>query len=323
MFNSDRRVPAAWGIVVCAFVVVAAILDYGCTHVLILGAPSTETGKLARLAAADRSTEIPIFGSSAAKVDFDPELLGLDCYNYGMSAASFDVVDVLLGIELSKPSSAPIIMEISNLGYKSFGDVCNFIPYARHPEVRHLLARYASMQWRFWIPGIRYFGYYDTYLKNYLAEHTTSIRKMDRGYTHRVLDAIPWIRSEFDVAVKKRLQEGVWFGLDPAQEQRLLYRLDGTPHRTFFLVCVPLHRSCFVHPRGLQERRRFIEKVATKKNVVVLDWSRVELPDEYYLDTVHLNERGAAEFSRRLGTEIRRIVAERGVKNDPNAVQPL
>jgi hypothetical protein len=49
----------------------------------------------------------------------------------------------------------------------------------------------------------------------------------------------------------------------------------------------------------------------------------VELPDEYYLDTVHLNERGAAEFSRRLGTEIRRIVAERGVKNDPNAVQPL
>jgi hypothetical protein len=40
-------------------------------------------------------------------------------------------------------------------------------------------------------------------------------------------------------------------------------------------------------------------------NVVVLDWSRMELPDECFLDTVHLNEQGALEFSRRFADELR------------------
>jgi hypothetical protein len=53
------------------------------------------------------------------------------------------------------------------------------------------------------------------------------------------------------------------------------------------------------------------ERLRALPNVVLIDWARLDYPDEFFFDTVHLQHDGAVDFSRRLGRQIRKTLSER------------
>jgi hypothetical protein len=307
MCNSRNRVAVTWGGALVMFASVGVACDIFWTRCVISGSDSFEAAKVSRLIAL-RSPEIPIFGASKARADYVPGLIHPAAFNYGMDAASYEVIDLLLHIELAKNKAGPLIIDMNHQAFRGIGDVSKLIPFTQLPEVKDLLKRDGSMQWRFNIPGIRYFGFYDWYLKDFLAERYTVTRRVDRGYT-TTYNRLPWDRSTFDAAIKKRLETGYGFKDDPSQDERLFRHIRHAPRRKFVLVYAPVHASCFVNFTGAGEFAQFLVRLRGLDNVVVLDWSRLHFPDEYFADTVHLNERGAIEFSRRLGAELRPVLS--------------
>ncbi len=160
------------------------------------------------------------------------------------------------------------------------------------------------MKWRYWVPGLRYFGYYDWYLKDFLLEHITLTKKVVRAYSVE-LKTEP--SSGLARAIKFRLLEGFGFSSMPDQDLLLFHAIESAPQRTFVIVFSPVHSSCFTdfkNPEGFEQYRR---KLRSFTNVVLLDWSRMNLPDDCFSDTVHLNSKGAAEFSRRLADKLKTI----------------
>jgi len=307
MFSGSKRLAISWAAAFAMFALVAVACDVFCTCFVIFGNNSFDAAKISRLIHV-RSPEVPIFGSSQARDDYVPELIHPEAFNYGMVGASFEVIDLFLHIELAKNNTRPIIIAMTHSANRGIGDVSNFIPFAERPDVRGLLLRNGSMQWRFNIPGLRYFGYYGWYLKDFVAERQAVAREADRGYTTAFGRVLPWDRSDFERSVKRRLKSGYGFKSDPDQDARLFRDIRQYPARKFVLVYSPLHSACFANFTGAPEFGEFLAKLRSMNNVVVLDWSQLGFPDQYFADTLHLNETGAAEFSRRLGAELRPIL---------------
>ena len=79
------------------------------------------------------TNEICIFGSSKAKKNYSIKELGENYYNYGMKSANFDVVNLLLSIELEKNKNTPIIIDVNHeffeIDSKKHIDIITYIPF--------------------------------------------------------------------------------------------------------------------------------------------------------------------------------------------------
>ncbi len=242
--------------------------------------------------------------------DYIPEEIGLNTYNYGIHAASLDVVETLLQIELAKPKKSPIIIDLSVAGWRNLGDVSNYLPFTSDPRIRDLLRSYGAMEWRYYLPGIRYFGYYEWYLKLFINSRRSATKKVVRGFTHE-LDRAPVDPTEFADDVRRRLQDSYGYHPDEGQDQRLIESIAAHPERLFFLVYSPLHSSCYAHFENADKFEAFKARLKAIPNVVVIDWGRLDYPDDFFQDTTHLAEKGAVDFSRKLGAQIRETVRQR------------
>jgi hypothetical protein len=214
---------------------------------------------------------------------------------------------VVQSLERALVRLVAILLDLTHDALLKTGDPSKFAPFVWQPEMRQMMNRVGLMRWRYWVPGLRYFGYYDWYLKDFLAEEMFARRKTVRGYT---IDFGRRLTNGLDAAtIRRRLDAGYGFSSNPDQTRLLFDSIRNTPNRTFIVVFSPLHSSCFANFRDAEGFARYLGQLRSFTNVVVLDWGRMELADDCFADTLHLNEQGAVEFSRRLADQLRIIRA--------------
>ncbi|MGA2776340.1 MAG: hypothetical protein ABSF94_02210 [Steroidobacteraceae bacterium] len=290
-----------WALMIVAFLCSSVAADFSFTRWAIYQNASGDAGRLYHLMH-ENADEVPVFGASKAYYDYVPAELGLNVYNYGLDGSGLDVVDAYLEIELAKQKTTPIIIDLEPEAVHDIGDVSAFIPFAFDPRIRRLLDRSNSMIWRFYVPGVRYFGYYDYYLKEFINDRVQLMRKVDRGFSYEKYWAFD--RARLDDAVRKRLQGPNGYFPDEKQNARLIERVKQHPERIFFLVYSPVHASCFANFQNLGRFDAFKAQLSALPNAVVIDDQRLAFRDQWFKDTHHLLHDGAVEFSRKLSAQI-------------------
>jgi hypothetical protein len=297
-----------WILALVLFGVICLATDLVVTHGFVLRSPISDSQRIQHLYA-EQGDEIPIFGPSRAHGHYIPSELGLNAFNYGMNGASYEVADVFLQIELAKPKTSPIIIEFPHRDSGLLSDPAKFIPFVSDPRMRQLLNRFQSMDWKYYLPGLRYFGNYDGFLRDSLWLRAGRT-KISKGYSELV-PAQAFDRVRLDEAIKARLAYTNGYYPDEDQNRRMVAQITAHPQRLFFLVVSPYHRSYYVNFQNADKLAAFEKQLSALPNVVVIDWGQLDYPDEYFLDTLHLRREPAAEFSRKLGNKIREVLRER------------
>lgn len=300
-----------WIMAFVAFAGLCVLADLAFTHAVVFRTPLSDCTRIQHLYL-DNSDDIPIFGTSKAHGNYCPADMGINAFNYGMDAASYEVTDVLLQIELAKPRTTPIIIELQHSDTGMLGYQGKYIPFVSDPRFRQLLAHFHAMEWRYYIPGIRYFGHYEYFMQQYLNERM-HVQKVSRGFSELV-HTPPFEQAKLDEFVRGRLEARTGYFQDEDQNRRLIARISEHPQRLFFLVFSPYHPSYFTHFQNADKLAAFEDKLAALPNVVLLDWSRLDYPDDYFLDTLHLRRDAASKFSRKLGDKIHQTLRERSEK---------
>lgn len=285
-------------------------MDVVTTRFIVLKAPLSDSSRIQHLYE-DTSDDIPIFGSSKALGHYCPDDMGIAAFNYGMNGASFEALDVFLQIELAKTRTTPVVVELQffdtgNLGYEG-----KFIPFVSDPRFRHLLEHFHAMKWQYYLPGIRYFGNYDVAIQNYVLT-LMHVFKVRDGYSELV-HVPPFNKAELDELVRKRLLEDYGYFQDEDQKSRLISHITRHPQRLFILTIAPYHPCNFVHFKNGDQLEAFKARLSALPNVVLLDYSHTEYPEDYWLDTIHLRRPAAAIYSKAVGEKIREILRQRGI----------
>jgi hypothetical protein len=235
--------------------------------------------------------------------------MGIDAYNYGLDGSSYEVVDALLEIELAKHKTTPIIIDLKPQSEHGIGDPSTFIPFVFDARIRALLRRSDSSVWRYFIPGIRYFGYYDYYVKEWINDRAQLMRRVERGFSYEKYWSFD--RARLDDAIRRRVQGPNGYFPDEEQNARLIEHIHQHPERLFFLVYSPAHAASFTNFQNAAAFTEFKDRLSTLPNAVVLDFGRENYPDEWYKDTSHLLYAGAVDFSRKLGLAIQTVLEQR------------
>jgi hypothetical protein len=309
MRRFDLMTWKTWILALAAFVAAGILADLFFTRIIILRNPSSNTLRILHLCQ-ENNDEIPIFGTSKARWNYIPSEIGLNVFNYGIDGGSFEITDVQLGIELAKPKTTPIIIELQHADTRGLGDIGQYLPLVYDPRIRQLLVRFHELTWRNYVPGIRYFGYYDWYMRDYVAARFQAASRMDHGYPYFVHPP-PFDRARLQTFEQVRLHSTNGYYPDEDQNRRLIAHINAHPQRLFFLVFSPYHSSYFVHFENMDQLKTYEARLEALPNVVLLDWSRLDYPDEFFFDTLHLQHDGAVDFSRRLGNRIRQVLRER------------
>jgi hypothetical protein len=266
---------------------------------LILKSNWLQAGRIGRVITHADQGDIPIFGASKVVADYIPSILGPKYYNYGFAGTSQSVNNLMISFEIKEASNNPIVVDVYQGTLAGIGDVRDYIPYARYPEVEKMLRDAGEWRWYYVVPGLRYFGSYDWYAKGIISDYTGQRDAIRRGYIPAV-NAAPWDRSQFDAVVRERSQLRFTFGLLDAQKARLSQLITMAPNRRFVIVLSPLHKSFFAHSSGEIAFQLYLKQLASRPNVKVIDFTHAPYPDDYFQDTAHMNAKGAAIFSRQL-----------------------
>ena len=153
------------------FVLFSVILNYLFEQKVILGSEISGVYKINRIINQSNENEIPFFGSSRAEGNFIPDSLVKNGFNYGMSGTQDDVLLFCLSEECKKKKKTPIIsnFDLDGLDY-SLGDPSNYIYNSNYLPVRQLMG--TSYKSIYKIPFIKYYGYFELYLKFWLNSKT-------------------------------------------------------------------------------------------------------------------------------------------------------
>jgi hypothetical protein len=283
---------------------------------LIYQSDILEAGRISRVVDKRDQADYPIFGSSQACANYIPAVLGDHYYNYCVKGASHSVVNMMVKYELRNGSKNPIVIDIRQGEIGFIGDIRDLLPFARMPETRSTIERNGSWRWYYEVPGLRYFGSYDWYLKGILTEaiqrrgakQLMAGRGNERGYTNDF--AAPWNAAEFQQIANRRLHFTERFGLEKRDQDELVGLIESAPERKFVLVLSPLNRAFLAHITNEAELHRQTAQWRSFANVTVVDWTRKQYPDEYFFDTGHLNRRGATAFSQDLRPVLEKAFAQ-------------
>jgi hypothetical protein len=296
----------AWATPLLIFAGICIAVDLFFTSRFVLGSPLSDSFRIRHLYQ-DNGDDIPVFGSSKARNHYSPTDMGMPAYSYGIDGASYDVTDVLLQIELAKARRTPIIIELQYFDSESLGSVSTYIPFAFDPRFRALLSKFHELRWRYFVPGVRYYGYYDAFTRDMLLPN----QKVTDGFGEWI-NRGPFSQRQFDEIVKVDLTRKVGYVPEQDWDRKLGARIAAHSNRLFFLVISPYDKSYFVNFKNLDKFSAVKQRLSSLPNVVLLDWSRLYDTDTFFQDTVHLRREGAADFSRRLGEKIRQVLRQRG-----------
>jgi hypothetical protein len=283
-------------------VVIVGGISYGFTHwferKIILGSEICGAYKVNRMLTESRPNEIPIFGSSRAECAFDPELLGPDFFNYGMSGTQEDVTLLMIAAECKKVGkrSPMILLNFDLDGINSFtGDIANYLYNSDDPDVRRLMHHHFRHVHH--VPVVKYYGYFELYTKYYLNARLQFTKHVSRGASMEK-NAIP--AAKFQELVQERSKTRSAFHNAPVLTEAWMQVLRDHPERFFVFVISPNHASYYAQYENLQDANAFLAELDALPNAEVLDFGRVDYPDSLYLNTTHLNYAGAKVFNRAL-----------------------
>jgi hypothetical protein len=264
---------------------------------IILGSYSSGAYKINRLISSNNKNEIAFFGSSRAERSFLPDSLVKDGFNYGMVGTSSDVLLFCLKEECKKKNkSVPIVFafDFNGLNY-GLGDISNYLYNSDYQPIRILIG--SNYKYIYHVPFLKYYGHFEIYTKYYL-NNTISLTKLnDKG---GAIEKNELTKANFDELVKLRLGENNTFQNDPKLLSDFLNIINANKNRKFILVAPPYHKSFFARFTNLNKAEEFLGSLKSYKNVVVLDFSRLPYPDNYFFDTSHLNLTGAIKFNHLL-----------------------
>jgi hypothetical protein len=273
------------------------IFNYFFEKEIILKSDICGAYKVNRIINENHSGEIPVFGSSRAAFGFIPDSLGSDYFNYGMAGTKTDVMLFFLEQECKKMKNTPWIIlnfDLDGLAY-GLGDISNYILNANDPDVKKLLG--SEYRPEFTISFIKYYGRYENYLRSYLNDRIDLTKVTDKG---AALEKNAFPQKEFDQLVTERKNSPTTFINDSTLQKQLLNVINTHPNRYFVFVVSPYHSSYFEKFTNLDEAHAFLNRLSSLKNVKVFDFSKMPLPDSMFLNTTHINYKGALIFNHRL-----------------------
>jgi hypothetical protein len=280
-------------------VLVCLGLDWLVRKQLIEQTPSHGAAKLYRIQE-PHPGEIPIIGSSRALCSFIPDSIGPNVYNYGLNGAGFAVMDLFLEHILSRKDTTPIVLNLDyEMFYYQMGDINSYLPHTDLPGVRPLLQRTGYYSAHMEIPGIRYYGAVDAFMKDNLNERLQLTKSMNKG---AVIDKSPFNAQQFAVLVTQREDTVLKLNPFPKLVNKLFERIRGHRDRRFVLVVAPYHESyrASIFPENLAQADSLLAELALEPNVVLLDWDTHDWPDDRFTNTTHVNLAGAIACSHML-----------------------
>lgn len=276
---------------------------------LIARSPSLDAAKIMRLASGAGREDIPVIGASKVVADYLPDVLGPRFYAYGFASASQDVNNLLLGMALDHPSAQPVVIDFLQFALTDIGDERNFLPLTDRADVRAVMQRAGKWRWYYRVPGLRYFGAWDTYAAGLITDIHSETVRMVRGHAYN-LRAGPRSEAEFQAAVARRLRTSLEWRADAGQVRALDALLARAGSRPVVLVLSPLHRTFWANATGETAFRDVLDNLRQRHaNLTVLDFTRAPYPDSLFADTAHLTPEGAQRFS----AELRAALEQSGV----------
>jgi len=315
------------------FVVSALSLDFVWSKWVLMKSELSNERKLDRLLNHHDPNEIPVFGSSKARSAFIPDSLGNDFYNYGMEKCGFDVINFLLEVELSKDKESPIFIEYNHRSFIKAPEhtinMATYLPHLANKKVMDFLQKNDRMEFRYRIPGLRYYGSYFYYFRYYMKQSTGSRKIVSKGgnfadvtlskevfgtlVSNRMqmmnrLDELQLAINDHTQAVSasqrrelEYLKNFLWFTYDPDLVEAFEELVKSHPERRVYLVYTPQHWSELKGIANLNEMQAFFKSMEQGiENLEVIDLSNMELPDNGFKNTSHLNLLGARRFSSSL-----------------------
>lgn len=250
--------------------------------------------KINRIIKETHPDEIPVFGSSRAEGCFIPDSLGNNFFNYGISAIKYDVTLFFLDEECrKKKNSRLVIMNLDLDGMlREVGDVSNYLVNINYKPVRELVG--SKDQVSFHIPLVKYYGRYEIFFRNYLNDKVELTRFSNKG---ALLQKNVFPKDQFDALVQERRNTATRFANDSTLEKKLFDIINAHPERIFLFVVAPYHSSYYERFENKATVDSFFSKLRAQKNTVVLDFGKQPLDDSMFLNTTHINYKGARVFN--------------------------
>lgn len=244
-------------------------------------------------------SEIPIIGSSRAAGSYIPDLIDSNCYNYGIEKTEYRLIEIFLKNELAKNKTSPIII---NFDYEIWanwiGDFSNYIPNLDDPEIKKLFA--SEDIWYYHVKGIRFFGFYQNYLKLYLSTKSDKNVINKGGFFLR--EKTPAAHLQEDIKMRKKFP--AIYAHKKELEGGLINLLSSNKNRKIFIVVAPYHYSFIQSMKGETQANEYLEQLKKIPDVFVFDYSKAAYPDSLFKNTGHLNYIGAKRFSNELKKEL-------------------
>lgn len=243
--------------------------------------------------------EIPIFGSSRAAGSFVSGSIDPRCFNYGIEKTMIDLTSIFLAEELQKVKSTPIIIDWD---YEIFrndkGNIAHFIPSIDRPAIAGYIGK--EERWFHHYPAVRFFNVYDDYVKSYIGERSGSSRISNGGFFVTFTPKPEQLARM--VEVRRR---SVFTWKDDLAKQAAWEKLLTSTARPIVLVIAPYHPSYYEGFQNMEGATAYLAKLDALPNVTVLDYGRMDLPDDHFQNTTHVNYAGAEVFSKELGRKLK------------------
>ena len=280
------------------------VFNYFFEEKVILNSQLCGAYKVNRIIKETHPNEIPIFGSSRAEYGLFPDSLGKDFFNYGLSAAKYDVVLFFLEQECKKTKASPYIIlnfDLDGMTY-SLGDIANYVLNANEPDVKKLLGN--EYKYYFNIPFIKYYGRYESYLRLYFSNKMELTQVTNKG---AALDKNMIPQKEFIKLVNERKNTTQTFKNELLLQKKLMDIINAHPERYFIFVIAPYHPSYFVNFTNLDSANAYLDRLRSLKNTKVFDFSKMPLEDSMFLNTTHVNYKGAMIYNHQFRNSLMSI----------------
>ncbi|MDG1798524.1 MAG: hypothetical protein P8H35_08145 [Flavobacteriales bacterium] len=281
--------------------IVSIILNKLFENQIILKTEISGAFKVHKIVHKNLNCEIPIFGSSRAKTNFCSSLINKNIFNYGIDGIGSKVWLFFLEKELEKEKNKPILINFDLDGFRNYvGDKSNYL--LDYPTLK----LFVNNHFIYRISLIRNFGFYQSYLTDFLKYKLSFKNVIDKGGVHSNQE---FDLQNFNFNLNKRTLENDYFQTDSIQ-LRNFYSLIKSTSRPIYLVISPYHDSAINNFSNLNKADIFLENIDQLDNLMVLDFRDIDLKKEMFYNTTHLNYNGAKQFSQLLSDTLKSIDPE-------------
>ena len=316
-------------------IIIALLLDLLFSSIILKNLDaSANYKKIEHLIESSSDNEVPIFGSSIVRRNYFPDSIGFNTYNYGMAGSFFHTIEPLLKIELDKNKSTPIILDFDQ--HTFFYDpnipvqLSNYVPFIENEHIREMLTEHDYFKRHYTIPGLRFFGMYTDYIRDYLKPSFDRKEISNKGgnfyprnqkvFEHLLKKRLIMIEQRKEIKETQRqnpkllskgnrmridrLEALLSFKPDSTQVSNFKSLLTSYPERKFILVYSPQHWSKLKGLDDFSAVINFFETFETYENVELINFAEEEFSDDLFQDPGHMNIVGAKRFSGLLKIEL-------------------